>query len=197
MDLPTSKRSKSVVAQRSLPRSISSVDYSSRMVMSTLALERMARPRSSAHLDMSFDFLLPKEDRVPEWVTSNDRVLLGVSGWLHGCGGLHWLDPQQGSKACSRRNRELSTLGSCERLLERPEAQKCEMPRSPSQTPQRNHSTAAATATTVTSTSYTLSRKASLDTPVSSNIEPFLKHGEQARSPWHTAWDNVRERGLP
>ncbi len=38
------------------------------------------------HLDMSFDFLLPKEDRVPDWVTPDDPVLLGVSGWLHGCG---------------------------------------------------------------------------------------------------------------
>ena len=144
-------------------------------------------------LDMSFDFLLPKEDRVPEWVTPNDPYFWAfLAGYMDAEGYIGLIRNKD-------RRRAVVEIASCQlgilqtlwnglnaRSLRCPDLHlKC---RSGTTDNRGNHHNC---------DFYVLhiSRKASLDT-LFREIEPFLKHANK-RDAMTLAWDNVRERGLP
>ena len=61
------------MAQRSPPRSTSSRDCSRPYGHVNTRNGTIGETQVECHLDMSFDFLLPKEDQVPGWVASDDE----------------------------------------------------------------------------------------------------------------------------
>ena len=145
------------------------------------------------HLDMSFDFLLPKEDRVPDWVAADDPCFWAfLAGYMDA---ESYIGIRKGKSVHSA----IVEIASCDigilrglwsGLNERGVI--C---------PQLYLKGRAGTANrrgTRNNRDYydlCIMRKASLD-KLFSEIAPFLKHGDKQVS-MARAWTNIRERGLP
>jgi hypothetical protein len=145
------------------------------------------------YLDMSFDFLLPKEDRVPEWVTADDPCFWAFLAGYMDAEGYIGLRKRKGGRSA------IVEIASCDVGILRglwsglnDRGIIC-----PNLYLKARSGTANRRGTRNNRDYYNLSiiRKASLDM-LFHEISPLLKHADK-RDAMARAWTNIRERGLP
>lgn len=145
------------------------------------------------HLDLSFRFLLEKEDRVPGWVMEDDECFWAFLAGYMDAEGYIGLNRQRG------REQARVEIASCDEGVLR--GLWAGLNARDVRCPQIYLKTRAGTVDrrgqryNYDFYRLCISRKASLDR-LFRGIDPYLKHADK-RTAMSEAWANVRERGLP
>lgn len=145
------------------------------------------------HLDMSFDFLLPKEDHVPGWVASDDEYFWAfLGGYMDAESHIGLRKARSGRSAIVEiASCDIGILGGLLAGL-RDKGIAC-----PDLYLKNRAGTVDRRGIRNNRDFYVLRvmRKASLDR-LFQHISPFIKHGDKQVA-MAKAWANIRERGLP